>query len=309
MHTKALPFVFLLSFFWGTNIVASRYGVGEFDPYFFVALRIIIAASFFVPFVWFQRGGLPTDLELWKKAGISGIIGVAIPMPMFIMSLQYQSSGVASLYVTLFPVMIAIAAHFILPDEKMTRYKAAGVFLALCGAVFLALRGESGLADVGRANPLGFILVMLSLLTEVGNTMFVRLKMKDTDPVEVTVIRLIVAAVFLSIVTNFVSDVTFEGVTQAGVFSLAYAALIGALAGQFMAFFIQRKYGATAFSLTSFMIPVVATLFGALLLGEILTWAMGVGVLFIGGGLYLINYVKSDDSNGAASQKKNAKAP
>jgi len=294
MHTKALPYVFLLSFFWGTNVVASRFGIGEFDPYLFVALRIIIAAVFFVPVVLWQQGKLPTDPDLWKKAGLSGIIGVAIPIPMFILSLQYQSSGVASLYVTLFPVMIAIAAHFFLPDEKLTRYKAAGVALALFGAIFLALRGESGLANVGRANPLGFILVIISLCSEVCNTLFVRLKMKETDPMQVTMIRLVVAAVFLAIVTSFVSDLSFTQVTSAGIFSLAYAAIIGALAGQFMAFFIQRKYGATAFSLTSFLVPVVATLFGALILGEILTWAMAVGVVFIGSGLYLINYAKPE---------------
>ena len=33
MHTKAFPYIILLSLFWGTNIVASRFGVGEFDPY------------------------------------------------------------------------------------------------------------------------------------------------------------------------------------------------------------------------------------------------------------------------------------
>jgi len=41
--------------------------------------------------------------------------------------------------------------------------------------------------------------------------------------------------------------------------------------------------------MTSFLVPIVATLFGALLLGEILTWAMAVGMLLIGTGLYLVN--------------------
>ena len=65
--------------------------------------------------------------------------------------------------------------------------------------------------------------------------------------------------------------------------------VVGALGGQFLAFYVQRRFGATSFSVTSFLVPVVATVFGIVLLGEIVTWAMGVGVLLIGAGLFLIN--------------------
>jgi drug/metabolite transporter (DMT)-like permease len=210
-------------------------------------------------------------------------------MTTFILSLQYQSSGVASIFVTTSPVQIVIAAHFFLPDEKLTRNKVVGVSLALMGALFLALRGESGLAGVGRANPLGFLLVTVGLLAETVNTMYVRRHMTHLDPMEVTGIRLAVAALILLVVASFMGDFSFAHVTFAGYFSLGYAALIGALAGQFTAFYIQRRFGATAFALTSYLIPVVATTFGVLLLGEIVTWAMLVGVVLIGAGIYLIN--------------------
>jgi len=255
----------------------------------FITLRLTIAILFFIPVLLFIQGKLPTRPSLWKKAMLSGLLGVAIPMPTFILSLQYQSSGVASLYVTTFPVMLVLAAHYILPDERMTRNKGLGVCIALCGALFLAIKGESGLSDISRANPLGFILVIIGLLSEVCNTMFVRLKMKDEDPLQVTAIRIFTAAIIVAIVTSFFGDFSFSNVTRAGYFSLAYAALIGALAGQFLAFYVQGKFGATAFSMTSFMIPVVATLFGALFLGEILTWAIAFGMLLIGTGLYLVN--------------------
>ena len=56
-----------------------------------------------------------------------------------------------------------------------------------------------------------------------------------------------------------------------------------------MAFYVMRHYGATAFSLTSYFVPVVATLFGVVFLGEIVTWGMVGGLILIGGGIYLIN--------------------
>ncbi|MEM7799687.1 MAG: DMT family transporter, partial [Chloroflexota bacterium] len=95
-QSSPLPYVFLLSFFWGTNAVASRFGIGEFEPFQFITLRLLIALVFFVPFVLITQGGFPTDRTLWQNAMISGIFGVAIPIPTFIWSLQFQSSGVAS---------------------------------------------------------------------------------------------------------------------------------------------------------------------------------------------------------------------
>lgn len=286
----------LLSLFWGTNTVASRFGISEFDPYLFITLRLTIACLVFWPILLVLQGKFPTDKTLWWQAAVSGILGVAIPIPTFILSLQYQSSGVASLYVITLPVMLVVAAHFLLPDEKMTRPKAIGVALAICGTLFLALRGESGLAGVGRASPLGFILVVGGLVFEVGNTIFIRTQMRDTDPMQVTAIRLLTAAIIVCLVTATLGDFSLANVTRAGYLTLGYAALIGALAAQFLAFYVQRTFGATAFSLNSFLVPIFATLTGALLLDEIVTVAMLIGMILIGSGLYLINWQSAQPS-------------
>ena len=292
MQKEAFPFVGTLSLFWGTNIVASRFGIGEFEPLFFIALRLSIATLFFVPFLFFTGRGLPKETAVWRTAIISGIIGVSIPMTTFILSLQYQSSGVTSILLTLAPVFIVIAAHFLLPDEKMTRNKGLGVALALAGTIFLALRGESGLAGVGRANPLGFGLIMIGLLSETMNAIYVRRRMRNMDTMTVTAIRLGVGALILTTATLLTTDISFANITPAGYFSLGYAAIIGALGGQFMAFYVMRRFGATTFSLTAYLIPVVATLMGVFVLDEIVTWGMLVGVVMIGGGVYLISVRK-----------------
>ena len=289
MHTKAFPYIILLSLFWGTNIVASRFGIGEFNPYLFIVLRLSIATLFFIPFLFLTGKGLPRDRSVWAHAALSGFLGVSIPMTSFILSLQYQSSGVASIYVTAAPAIIVVVAHFFLPDEKLTRLKGLGVLLALAGSLFLVLSGESGLADVSRANPLGFILVITGLIVESGNTVLVRRRMQAMDGQQVTAIRLLTAAIIVLILALFVGEFDFSRVTAAGYFSLFYAGLIGALAGQFTAFYIQRRFGATAFSLTSYLIPVVAIVAGVVFLDELFTWPMLFGIVMIGGGIYLIN--------------------
>jgi drug/metabolite transporter (DMT)-like permease len=289
MHTKALPYIGLLSLFWGTNIVASRFGVDEFDPYLFIALRLLIATVFFWLIFILQKRAWPTDLRLLGHAAFSGVIGIAIPMSFLILSLQYQSSGLTSIFVTAAPALMVIGAHFFLPDEKMTPNKAIGVVLALAGTLFIVIRGESGLADIARASSLGFVFVTSCVCFDVANAIFVRRRMRGMDPIAVTGIRLLAGAFVTTILALIVSDFSWARVSTAGYFSLAYAGLVGALGGQFLAFYITHRFGATAFSLTNYLIPVAATTFGVLLLGEIITLGMLIGVLLIGAGIFLIN--------------------
>jgi drug/metabolite transporter (DMT)-like permease len=184
---------------------------------------------------------------------------------------------------------MVIAAHLFLPDEKMTTNKVFGVVLALMGSLFLVVRGESGLVGVGRASSLGFLLVMMALCSETINTILVRRRMIGMDPMTVTGIRLGAGALAVSVVTLFWGNYSLAAVTPMGYFALGCAAIIGALGGQFLAFYITRQFSATAFSLTSYVTPIVATILGVLILDEIVTWAMLVGMVLVGGGIYLIN--------------------
>lgn len=289
MHTKAFPYVGLLGFFWGSNLVAARFGTGEFSPFFFIALRLIIATVCFLPFMVTGGRTFPTHRETWRLAIISGILGVAIPMSVFILALQYMSSGLVSIFVTAAPAFIAVAAHFFLPDERLSGAKWGGVALALLGSVFLVGLGESGLANVGRVDPRGPLLIVFGLMGDAANTVFVRRNMRDQDTYQVTGIRLFTAAVILIMLTLGFETVSFEGVTGWGVFSLLYAALVGAIAGQFMAFYIMREFGAISFSMVAFVIPIVATILGVFILEEVVTWAMGIGVVLIAAGIWVLN--------------------
>ena len=82
MHTKAFPFVGLLGFLWGTNLVVMRVGVGQFDPMVFVGIRLLLASlAFVVVYTFSGRRLIPTDRKLWLYATFLGIISTAIPWP------------------------------------------------------------------------------------------------------------------------------------------------------------------------------------------------------------------------------------
>ena len=194
MHTKALPYVGLLGLLWGTNLVIMRIGVGQFDPMVFVGIRLLMASLAFVAVYTFSgRRIIPTDRKLWLYATFLGIVSTAIPMTAVVTSLTFQSSGVTALLITTAPAYISIAAHFFLPDERMTPRKVLGVLLALSGAALIVLRGESGLPDVSQGNPIGYVLVIAAMLFETAGTILIRRHMQDFSSFDVTAVRLTVA--------------------------------------------------------------------------------------------------------------------
>jgi len=68
-----------------------------------------------------------------------------------------------------------------------------------------------------------------------------------------------------------------------------YAAIAANLLAMFLVFYNVKRFGATAAAMTDYIIPVVASLGGVLLLGEQMTGGMIIGMLLIASGLALIN--------------------
>ena len=78
-------------------------------------------------------------------------------------------------------------------------------------------------------------------------------------------------------------------VNSQGYGALLYAAFVGTFAGMMLAFHNIQRFGATASAITGYIIPLVATVGGVLLLDETITPGMILGMAFIVGGVAIIN--------------------
>ncbi|MCA9976336.1 MAG: DMT family transporter, partial [Anaerolineales bacterium] len=215
--------------------------------------------------------------------------GTAVPMTAIVTSLQYLSSGIASVLVTTNPALTVLMAHFLLSDERLTTRKAMGVGLALAGAAVLALSGESGLPDVNAANPIGYILMFIAMIAGSGMTIYARKYMNDMDAFDVASIRMVVAALAVMPLSVLWVGLDLQAVTGQGYFALSYAALIGTFAGMLLAFYNIQRFGATAAAMTSYIVPMVAVVGGSLFLSEQITPVMLVGMALIAAGIAILN--------------------
>jgi len=290
MSPQALPYVILLGVLFGSTLVVSRFSVGQFQPLTYVGLRLSLAGACHAGIYFLSsRRQWPRGRLLWRRSAVLGIFATAIPMTSIVSSLQFQSSGVTSVLITTGPALTVLMAHFLLPDEAMTRRKALGVFLALTGAFILAARGESGLPDVERASPLGYVLVLGAVVSASASTIYARKYMLDLDTFDVASVRMWVAALVVMPLSTILVGINLRQVNLQGYEALLYAAFVGTFAGMMLAFYNIQRFGATASAVTGYIIPLVATVGGVLLLDETITAGMILGMAFIVGGVAIIN--------------------
>ncbi len=292
MKIAALPFVALLGFFFGSSMVASRFSVGQFDPSTYIALRMLFASALCLVVYFLAGKRLPRDRTLWWRAGLLGVFGTAVPMYCVISSLQYQSSGVSSLLLATGPALTICLAHFVLPDELLTRRKALGVGLALGGALLLALSGEDGLPDVEQTLPVGYLLVGVGMVFTSVMVIYARKNLRGYNAWDVGSIRMFTTGLVALPLSLLTVGFDVSAVDGAGVMALGYAALVGTFLGFMLSFYNIKRFGATAAVMASYIIPIVAGLGGVVALNEEITDTMLAGMAVIVAGIALLQEVK-----------------
>lgn len=290
MSTQAIPFVLFCGFLFGSSLIASRFALYEFDPTAFTGLRFVLASLAFL-FVYVadrRHHPWPDARRLWRHALPLGVMGTALPILGTVMALQYLSSGIAALFLTVGPAVTVLLAHFVLRDERLSMRKALGVSLALAGAMSLALRGENGLAGIEQANPAGYGLMAGALLCISLSTIYVRKFMGIFRTMDVASSQMFVATLVTVPAAVWLAGPSVGHVSWRGSAALLY----GSLAGTFLGILVYnhniRRFGATAASMTQYIVPIVAAAGGILFLGEEFTGGMAVAVAVIGLGISLL---------------------
>ena len=286
MNFQALPYILLTGAAFGTNLVALRFAMDQFEPFALAGLRLAVASFAFLLVYLLDRRHhpWPTDPKLWRHVFLVGTVGTAVPQVATVLSLQYQSSGITAILVATGPAMTVLAAHFALADERLSWRKALGVTAALGGALLLALRGETGLPDVTEAQPIGYALLFLVLICVTFVTIYVRKYMRGVKAFDLVSLQMFVATLWVMPMVLVLTGVDLQGVSGPGYFALGFTSLVGNFVAFLLYFYSVQRFGATTAAMTNYIIPVAALLGGVLILNETITAGMmaGMGIIIFG---------------------------
>jgi len=293
--------VFLLGLMNGTTLLASRFSVGQYSTSNYLTIRLAIASVVYAVLVWFtQKDKLrffPKSKKFWIGSLFVGFL-TGISMNAIIMAMQYISSGLNSILMTITPALTVLMAHFMLNDERLSFKKIIGIVLALAGVFFMMASGESGLPNIDVVNPLGYVLSLIGIVVSSYSSIVIRKKLAEFDAVHVATVRNFGTLVVSVLLSLLIFGFDFSRVNSIGVGVLLYAAVVGTFAAHLLNVHINQKYGATTISVTNYIIPIVSNIGGVILLDEEITWVTSLGMLLIIGGIFVMNNVLGDNETG-----------
>lgn len=277
---------------WGSSFAMTKIAVGHLDAAWVMALRLTIGGLFLLGVLCATGRRLPREPGLWRWFAWLGLIGHALPFFLISWGTQYVSSGLSGVLMGTIPLFVIVAAHFFLPDEPMTRAKAAGFAIGFIGLMVVLgpdrLSGFSAQSDALK----GEVAIILGCVCYVVHGLFARRIPFHGAAEQATAVCLAAGAMGLAFALIVdpagLKDVpwsAFAAVTGLGILPTALATL--------MMYRIMRTVGVSFVAFSNYLVPVYALIFGALTLGETLDWNVAAGLALIIAGIAASRFAPS----------------
>jgi drug/metabolite transporter (DMT)-like permease len=286
MERRVWAAILIASIGWGTGGVATRAAFDQgVPPMALVLYRSLIATIAVLSYMAFTRRSVPRDRLVWKIGLVMAVTNLAGPFILFTLAFQYASAGFVSLLAAMIPLATAVMAHFMLPDEPMLLRKVGGLVIALAGVAVLLASGDSGLDGDGR--PLLAFALGAAAVVLIGYAgVYAKRYTGAYEPVELTGLQFAMGAVLLIGITAVFEGMTVR-YTPEGWGLLLYMGLASSFLPFVLFYWLLRYVSATQASLIGYIVPLVAVVFGILLLDEQLQAGIAIGGALILAGVIL----------------------
>jgi drug/metabolite transporter (DMT)-like permease len=271
----------LLALIWGFSFVLIKAGVQTLDPSLVVLIRAAsAAATLYVLVLVTSRQPARQFGRRWKGYLFMAATGVVIPFLAIAAGELSISSGLASILNATTPLWTAIAAYWVTPGERPSPLNYLGVAIGFLGAGILL--APQLLADPIHAGLVGSLLILVASASYAAAALGQRRLLPGIDPIEGAFWQMTIATVVML-------PIAAPAMPQwhASLLSIAAAAVLGVFGSgiaSILYFFIINRLGATGGSSVTFLVPLTAVVWGALLFREQITLVIltGMAVILLG---------------------------
>ncbi|MBU1249348.1 MAG: DMT family transporter, partial [Proteobacteria bacterium] len=180
------------SLLWASSFIALKVAFSYYDPMLVIFGRMFVACICFA-FFWKNFTNvryLPGD---WKPLVFMAFCEPCLYFVFEAMALERTQASQAGMIVAMLPLMMAVAAHFLL-GEIVSRRTLVGFSLAVIGAALLSV---GAIQTEGAPNPvLGNFLEFLAMICATGYMITLKRLCVRYNPWFLTAVQAIVGAIF-----------------------------------------------------------------------------------------------------------------
>ena len=271
---------------WGFNQVAIKVANQGISPMLQAGLRSAVAGV--IVLAWAHVRGIPLferDGTLW--AGIAAGLLFAAEFMLLYVGLEYTTASRGIIFLYLAPFAVAIGAHLFIPGDRLTWTKVAGLFAALTG---LAVAMGEGVLVPERPTLLGDLLSVAAAVVWGATTVVVRASALRFVSTEKTLMyQLAVSAAALPVASWLMGEAGITDLSPRVLIGFGYTVVVVAVVSYLAWFWLVRTYPPTRLASFTFLSPVFGVLAGLAVLGEEPSLSLGVALVLIGAGIWLVN--------------------
>jgi drug/metabolite transporter (DMT)-like permease len=287
LDARAMAIVIGLCLLWGLGQVSIKVANRGVSPIFQAAVRSVMAATLVA--LWARVRGLPLvhrDRTLVHGLAIGLLFGSEFVFIYLGLSYTTASHSVVFLYTA--PFVVAVGAHWLLPDEPLMGRKVAGLLLAFAG-VMLTLWDSLGRPT--RLQLAGDLLAMAGGFLWAATSLYLKRVVRTSmTPSQMLFYQLAFSAVQLCLMSLFFESRRIRDLSPLVIGSLAYQGIIVAFASYLVWFWLIQVYPVSYVSAFTFFTPIFGVLLGGLLLSEPLTLKLLMGGGLVTVGMILVNW-------------------
>ena len=273
----------------GATSISKFVSISDVPPLGYAMWQSLFASIILLSMAYYKTRRLPSVRGRLTYYLVCGLIGTAIPNVIFFIAVRQLAAGTMAVLLTLVPIFTYLFVIF-LKIERISNHRILGVLLGFGGALIIALPKVSGGIDISWY-------VALAILCPLGYSamsVFVGVhKFSSEHPFLLAGATQLTAFIFL-LPTAVIWD-QFHPIWQdpgAEEWLILGHGLIAAIAYSLF-FKIVELAGSVFYSFSSYIIALTGIGWGMLIFNEQHGIEFVIAVLFIFGGLSLVNKRKS----------------
>jgi drug/metabolite transporter (DMT)-like permease len=276
-----------MALIWGSSFLFTELSL-RFLPFYGVAFwRTFLGGLAMFALVFLLKLQLPKGTQ-WFHLWVAGVFMSAIPFSLFSYAQQYTTSSLAAIIGAATPMFTLLAILTIYRTEKVTMVATVGLMVGLIG-VAITLGVWEGF---GQNDPLAIGALVLATISYGIGGPYIR---KFVTPMNLSGISSAAAQVSTSAIT-LLPFYLFSGpliTSSPSIESLLSIIALGVLGSGYayrLYHDVIKDAGSTVASTVTFTNPVVATIWGILLLSEELHWYEPIGGVVVILGAWLAQH-------------------
>ncbi|MBI1355220.1 MAG: EamA family transporter [Acidobacteria bacterium] len=287
---RTVALAVLIAAMWGGNIVCTKITLEAFPPIWNAFFRMLFGLPTLL--MWARTGGvrLWPERDQWRPLLLLGVL-FSVQILLLYFSIQLTSAAYSAVLINASPVLTSLIAHYFVPGDRLSPMRMMGLGVAFLG-VFAVLGGKPD-PRLAPAPLLGNILSLATAALIAVRMVYTQRLVQNLDSTKTIVWQVtFTLPIFLTAAALTEPHLVIGPATVRVLAAFLYCSW-GVVGIAFILWVrLLQKHPPGLISVFVFPTPLFGVLFSALLFGERITPALGLGVAAVAAGVLLVTLEK-----------------